>query len=128
MYWIVALLLVYRAADYPRAALLALASCSCGGVGEGGRSLSSEPCFVESVFGPNLIERIGCAGVLILFAIILIRIRVFERRLLVALESIYVSFTLADRGLLSVYRRMARASRKSARNRILSPVKSLRSA
>ena len=44
-----------------------------------------------------------------MFAVILIRIRVFERRLLTAMESLYVSFTLADRGLLTVYRRMARA-------------------
>ena len=39
----------------------------------------------------------------------LYRMRIFERHVLAALESLYVSFTLADRGLLAVYRRMARA-------------------
>lgn len=48
-------------------------------------------------------------GVLILFAVVLFRVQVFERRVLAAIESLYVSFTLADRGLLSVYRRMTRA-------------------
>jgi len=108
MYWIVACCL-FIGRRLSASSIAGVAFLFLWRRGEGGRSLSSEPCFVESVFGPNLIERIGCAGVLILFAIILIRIRVFERRLLVALESIYVSFTLADRGLLSVYRRMARA-------------------
>lgn len=46
---------------------------------------------------------------MVLFAAVLFRVQVFERRMLAAFESLYVSFALADRGLLSVYRRMARA-------------------
>jgi hypothetical protein len=61
------------------------------------------------VFESSLIERFGCVGVVVLFAALLYRVRVFERNVMAALESLYVSFTLADRGLLSVYRRMARA-------------------
>ncbi len=64
---------------------------------------------VEPFFHPSLLDRIGCAGAIVLFAVLLYRMRVFERRVLAALESLYVSFALADRGLLSVYRRMARA-------------------
>lgn len=64
---------------------------------------------VEPFFHPILFDRIACAGAVVLFAVLLFRMRVFERRVLTALESIYVSFALADRGLLSVYRRVARA-------------------
>lgn len=46
---------------------------------------------------------------MVVIAVILYRMRSFERKVLVAIESVCVSFTLADGGLLSIFRRMARA-------------------
>ncbi len=51
----------------------------------------------------------GSVVVALLFALILFRLRAFERNVLAAFESLCASFTLADRGLLAIYRRMARA-------------------
>ena len=56
-----------------------------------------------------MFERVVCGGAVILFAAVLYRLQVIERRILAAFEMLYVTFTLPDRGLLSVYRRMARS-------------------
>ena len=64
---------------------------------------------VQTFFRANLFECLGCVAAPVVLAIVLYRMRVFERRVLPAIESLCVSFALADRGLLSVYRRMARA-------------------
>ncbi|MBI3823648.1 MAG: hypothetical protein HY289_13345 [Planctomycetes bacterium] len=64
---------------------------------------------MEPSFLPNFFERVVCGSAVILFATVLYRLQVIERRILAAFEMLYVTFTLPDRGLLSVYRRMARA-------------------
>jgi hypothetical protein len=57
----------------------------------------------------ELLKQIACPLTLALVVLAIYRLRVFERRVMAALESLYLSFKLADCGLLAFYRRMARA-------------------